>query len=64
VRVLYHRLREPFPDFRLEIHWQAVDGDLVTTYKTYLSRQPDAQFSSKPSMRCVSAAVASSSTGA
>lgn len=35
VRVLYHRLREAFPDFRPEIHWQSVDGDLVTTYKTY-----------------------------
>jgi predicted ester cyclase len=35
VRVLYHRLREAFPDLRPEIHWQAVDGDLVTTYKTY-----------------------------
>ncbi|MDA2890935.1 ester cyclase [Mycolicibacterium sp. BiH015] len=35
VRVLYHRLREAFPDFRPEIHWQSADGDLVTTYKTY-----------------------------
>lgn len=35
VRVLYHRLREAFPDFRPEIHWQTVDGDVVTTYKTY-----------------------------
>lgn len=35
VRVLYSRLREAFPDFRPEIHWQTVDGDLVTTYKTY-----------------------------
>lgn len=35
VRVLYHRLRDAFPDFRPEIHWQSVDGDLVTTYKTY-----------------------------
>jgi len=35
VRVLYHRLREAFPDFRPEIHWQTVDGDLVTTFKTY-----------------------------
>lgn len=35
VRVLYHRLRNAFPDFRPEIHWQSVDGDLVTTYKTY-----------------------------
>jgi steroid delta-isomerase-like uncharacterized protein len=35
VRVLYKRLREAFPDFRPEIHWQTVDSDIVTTYKTY-----------------------------
>ncbi|MDT5136844.1 MAG: hypothetical protein QOD58_1106 [Mycobacterium sp.] len=35
VRVLYNRLREAFPDFRPEIHWQTVDGDIVTTFKTY-----------------------------
>ncbi|MCP9272066.1 ester cyclase [Mycolicibacterium arenosum] len=35
VRVLYHRLREAFPDFWPEIHWQTVDVDVVTTYKTY-----------------------------
>jgi len=35
VRVLYHRLRDAFPDFRPQIHWQTVEGDLVTTYKTY-----------------------------
>ena len=35
VRILYHRLRDAFSDFRPEIHWQTVDGDLVTTYKTY-----------------------------
>ena len=34
-RVLYNRLREAFPDFRPEIHWQTVDGDVVTTYKIY-----------------------------
>ena len=34
-RDLYHVLRAAFPDFRAEIHWQAADGDLVTTYKTY-----------------------------
>jgi steroid delta-isomerase-like uncharacterized protein len=34
-RELYHVLRTAFPDFRAEIHWQAADGDLVTTYKTY-----------------------------
>jgi len=35
VRVLYTRLREAFPDFRPEIRWQTVEGDLVTTYKIY-----------------------------
>jgi steroid delta-isomerase-like uncharacterized protein len=34
-RELYHVLREAFPDFHAVIHWQAADGDLVTTYKTY-----------------------------
>lgn len=34
-RELYHVLRTAFPDFHAEIHWQAADGDLVTTYKTY-----------------------------
>nr|WP_249789123.1 ester cyclase [Bradyrhizobium sp. BRP19] len=32
---LYRRLREAFPDFTPEIHWQRADGDVVTTYKTY-----------------------------
>lgn len=35
VLVLYKRLREAFPDFKPEIHWQRVDGDIVTTFKTY-----------------------------
>jgi steroid delta-isomerase-like uncharacterized protein len=35
VRGLYRSLRAVFPDFRAEIHWQAADGDLVTTFKTY-----------------------------
>ena len=35
VRNLYQTLRAAFPDFRADIHWQSVDGDLVTTYKTY-----------------------------
>ena len=35
VRRLYEGLRKAFPDFRPEIHWQAAEGDLVTTYKTY-----------------------------
>jgi steroid delta-isomerase-like uncharacterized protein len=32
---LYRRLRQAFPDFTPEIHWQRADGDVVTTYKTY-----------------------------
>ncbi|HEY4408744.1 MAG TPA: ester cyclase [Acidimicrobiia bacterium] len=34
-RELYNGLRQAFPDFHAEIHWQAADADLVTTYKTY-----------------------------
>jgi steroid delta-isomerase-like uncharacterized protein len=34
-RQLYKNLRAAFPDFHAEIHWQAADGDRVTTYKTY-----------------------------
>ena len=32
---LYRQLRDAFPDFTPEIHWQTADGDVVTTYKTY-----------------------------
>jgi steroid delta-isomerase-like uncharacterized protein len=35
VRKLYHALRAAFPDFHPEIHWQTIDGEIVTTYKTY-----------------------------
>ena len=35
VRKLYTSLRVAFPDFHADIHWQLVDGDRVTTYKTY-----------------------------
>jgi steroid delta-isomerase-like uncharacterized protein len=35
VRLLYTSLRDAFPDFRADIGWQAVEGDLVTTYKVY-----------------------------
>ena len=31
VRKLYTYMREAFPDFHAEIHWQLVDGDRVTT---------------------------------
>jgi steroid delta-isomerase-like uncharacterized protein len=35
VRGLYAGLRQAFPDFHAVIHWQAADGNLVTTFKTY-----------------------------
>jgi steroid delta-isomerase-like uncharacterized protein len=35
VRKLYTYMREAFPDFHAEIHWQLADGDRVTTHKTY-----------------------------
>lgn len=35
VRKLYTYIREAFPDFHAEIHFQLADGDRVTTYKTY-----------------------------
>ncbi|MBM4618630.1 hypothetical protein GS540_31110 [Rhodococcus hoagii] len=34
-RLLYSRMRAAFQDFHAEIHWQSVERDLVTTYKTY-----------------------------
>ena len=34
-RNLYRAVRAAFPNFHAEIHWQAADGELVTTYKTY-----------------------------
>ena len=35
VRILYKGLRAAFSDFHAVIHWQSVEGDLVTTYKVY-----------------------------
>ena len=35
VRKLYTYLRQAFPDFHAEIHWQLADSDRVTTFKTY-----------------------------
>src|SRR5215831_16406243 len=35
VRQLYRYIRDAFPDFHADIHWQLADGDRVTTYKTY-----------------------------
>ena len=37
-RGLYRTLRAAFPDFHADIHWQAADGELVTTYKPIMER--------------------------
>ena len=34
VRKLYRYIRDAFPDFHAQIHWQLADGDRVITYKT------------------------------
>jgi steroid delta-isomerase-like uncharacterized protein len=52
-RALYHVLREAFPDFRAEIHWQAADGDLVTTYKTYHGTHQGSFFGIAPTGRAI-----------
>ncbi|MFD0366237.1 ester cyclase [Nocardia sp. GCM10030253] len=53
VRVLYQRLREAFPDFRPEIHWQTVEDDVVTTYKTYHGTHLGSLFGIAPTGRVV-----------
>src|SRR5215813_13381527 len=61
VRKLYTYMREAFPDFHAEIHWQLADGDRVTTYKTYHGTHegtflgvapPTAKFSLRRLMSC------------
>jgi len=52
-RELYHVLRAAFPDFRAEIHWQAADGNLVTTYKTYYGTHEGEFFGIAPTGRQV-----------
>jgi predicted ester cyclase len=53
VRVLYHRLREAFPDFHADIQWQSAAGDLVTTYKIYRGTQTGAFLGVAPTGRPV-----------
>jgi predicted ester cyclase len=52
-RELYHVLRAAFPDFRADIHWQAADGNLVTTYKTYYGTHEGEFFGIAPTGRQV-----------
>jgi steroid delta-isomerase-like uncharacterized protein len=51
VRKLYTYLREAFPDFHAEIHWQLADGDRVTTYKTYYGTHEGAFLGVAPTHR-------------
>ncbi|HEV7421765.1 MAG TPA: ester cyclase [Mycobacterium sp.] len=53
VRVLYKRLRGAFPDFRPEIHWQTVEDDVVTTFKTYHGTHLGTLFGIEPTGRAV-----------
>jgi predicted ester cyclase len=53
VLVLYRRLRDAFPDFRPEIHWQTVEDDIVTTYKTYHGTHHGPLFDIAPTGRTV-----------
>src|SRR5437868_12467065 len=53
VRKLYGYMREAFPDFHAEIHWQLADGDRVTTYKTYYGTHEGALLGVPPTHRKV-----------
>ena len=48
---LYKTLRAAFPDFHADIHWQRVDGEVVTTYKTYHGTHQGAMFGIAPTGR-------------
>ena len=52
-RQLYHVLRAAFPDFHAVIHWQAADGDLVTTFKTYHGTHKGEFFGIAPTGRSI-----------
>jgi steroid delta-isomerase-like uncharacterized protein len=53
-RALYGALRTAFPDFHAVIHWQAVEGDRVTTYKTYHGTHEGPVFGLAPTGRKIS----------
>ncbi|MFE2088602.1 ester cyclase [Kitasatospora sp. NPDC058063] len=50
-RELYKVLREAFPDFHAEIHWQAAEGNLITTYKVYHGTHKGEFFGAAPTGR-------------
>jgi len=51
VRQLYCYIRDAFPDFHAEIHWQLADGDRITTYKTYYGTHEGTLFGVAPTHR-------------
>lgn len=53
VRQLYQGMREAFPDFRAEIHWQTAEGEVVTTFKTYHGTHHGPLFGIAPTGRTV-----------
>jgi len=50
---LYKLLRSAFPDFHAVIHWQAAEGNLVTTYKTYHGTHEGEFFGIAPTGRTI-----------
>jgi predicted ester cyclase len=48
VKDLYTMLRTAFPDFHAKIHWQTVDGDMITSYKTYYGTHEGPIFGLEP----------------
>ncbi|MDW6064243.1 ester cyclase [Streptomyces sp. FXJ1.4098] len=50
---LYKTLRSAFPDFHAVIHWQATEGNLVTTYKTYHGTHEGEFFGIAPTGRAI-----------
>ena len=41
-------LRTAFPDFHAKIHWQTVDDDMITSYKTYYGTHKGPIFGLEP----------------
>ena len=50
---LYKTLRSAFPDFHAVIHWQATEGNLVTTFKTYHGTHQGEFFGVAPTGRTI-----------
>lgn len=51
VKELYTMLRTAFPDFHAKIHFQTVDGAMITSYKTYYGTHQGPIFGLSPTGR-------------